>query len=190
MVYITALREFNLRSVESQWRLFSRWSGSLLYSCYWCFLLAGHQSGTAVSGREGWKFKGDPCGHIKTSLPSLSTPFSNVYSTLHTWASPSLTQSLRQGWRQSCPWLGGKKRKTMFLLLVETPGNNSPLGEQNLLEGWGWNAISLQQAGRNCCWKAYLSREESDIRLCQASGPTHKVPPTSTPRLILALLDC
>ena len=85
-----------------------------------------------------------------------------------------------KGWRQSCPWLGGKK-KTMFLPLVETPGNNSPLGEQNLLEGWGQNAISLQQAGRNCCWKAYLSREESDIRLCQASGPTHEVPPTSNP---------
>lgn len=29
--------------------------------------------------------------------------------------------------------------------------------------------------------KAYLSGEESDIRLCQASGPTHKVPPTSPP---------
>lgn len=30
--------------------------------------------------------------------------------------------------------------------------------------------------------KLYLSREESDIRLCQASGPTHKVPPTPTPQ--------
>lgn len=39
----------------------------------------------------------------------------------------------------------------MFSLLVENSGNNSPLGVQNLLEGWGRNAISQQQAGRNCC---------------------------------------
>lgn len=68
----------------------------------------------------------------------------------------------------------------MFLLLVETPGSNSPLSEQNLLEA-GDGMLSLCSRQEEIAVEKLTSlREESDIRLCQASGQPMG-PPTSTP---------
>lgn len=107
--------------------------------------------------------------------PLPSHPCSGIGSALH----PGHCEVLHSHGQKGLKAELSKVREKPVLTLGWKSGNNSPLGEQNLLEGRGRNAISQRQARRNCCWKAYLSREESDIRLCQASGPTHKVPPTS-----------